>query len=59
MIESFVFYRATSAFRNHTLQLLECQGTPCSKQQAQYLKLKRLQQDTHPQQLFLKEHSFT
>ena len=34
----------------HTLQLPECQGTPCSKQ-APYLKIKCLQRDSNPQQL--------
>ena len=34
----------------HTLQLPECQGTPCSKQ-APYLKIKWLQRDSIPQQL--------
>ena len=34
----------------HTLQLPECQGTPCSKQ-APYLKIKWLQQDSNPQPL--------
>ena len=34
----------------HTLQLPECQGTPCTKQ-APYLKIKWLQQDSNPQPL--------
>ena len=34
----------------HTLQLNECQGTPCSKQ-APYLKIKWLQRDSNPQPL--------
>ena len=34
----------------HTLQLPECQGTPCSKQ-APYLKIKWLQRDSNPQPL--------
>ena len=34
----------------HTLQLPECQGTPCSKQ-ASYLKIKWLQRDSNPQPL--------
>ena len=34
----------------HTLQLPECQGTPCSKQ-ASYLKFKWLQRDSNPQPL--------
>ena len=34
----------------HTLYLLECQGTPCSKQ-AQYLKFKWLQQHSNLQHL--------
>ena len=36
----------------HTLQLPECQGTPCSKQ-APYLKIKWLQRDSNPQSLSL------
>ena len=34
----------------HTLQLPQCQGTPCSKQ-ASYLKIKWLQLDSNPQPL--------
>ena len=34
----------------HTLQLPECQGTPCSKQ-VPYLKIKWLQRDSNPQPL--------
>ena len=34
----------------HTLQLPECQGTPCSKQ-ASYVKIKWLQRDSNPQPL--------
>ena len=34
----------------HTLQLPECQGTPCSKQ-APYLNIKWLQRDSNPQPL--------
>ena len=34
----------------HTLELPECQGTPCSKQ-APYLKIKWLQRDSNPQPL--------
>ena len=32
----------------HTLQLPECQGTPCSKQ-ASYVKIKWVQRDSNPQ----------
>ena len=34
----------------HTIQLPECEGTPCSKQ-APYLKSKWLQRDSNPQSL--------